>query len=633
MKRIRIVHSLLLIGLLGASTHAQAQSPTITALERKNWGAALSASSAHAALNSFVRWHYYKHDSSGARFDEIVRFIHQHRDWPDLNVLRLRAEKAAFAQRPAADAVISFFSEYPPISGYGLMTQARIQGGDVSALVRRGWEQGDFEKAHEAHILESYNDILDHGDHKRRIERLLLQDMTNPAERLLSFVSADEANLYRARIALIRMDQNVDGKLDMVPASLKNDNGLLYDRLRWRYKKGMESGALELLRQIDASSPYAGKAWKYRAIFARDYIERRRFRDAESLLLQHGTREGADKADALFMLGWVQLEYLNKASAALPHFEMLYQSVQYPVSKARGAYWAARAAEAMGQDSLARSWYEKASINLTTFYGQLAYAKLFPNQPLRLPSEPVVSASEKSHFAKQPMAEAIKFLVQNKHEDYAAPLFAHLGNTAATPREAKLVAELAREMNLTFYGVRASKYAMRNNIMLFSAGWPTTRINHQALEPALPHAIARQESEFNKEAVSSANARGLMQLLPGTAQMVARKLDMPYSLSKLNDPTYNATLGSKYLGDLVSGFDGSYILAIAGYNAGPGRSREWTSRFGRPGASLHETINWIEMIPFYETRNYVQRVLENVQVYRALMQPDAPLAIEKDLLR
>lgn len=633
MKRMGIIHVGLLAALLSAPLAADAKSPTIASLERKDWGGALSASSGHGALNTFVRWHYYKHDSSGARFDEIVTFIRQHPDWPDQNVLRLRAEKAAFAQRPDAAAARAFLSEHPPISGYGLMVQARLGMGDVPALVRQGWKQGDFERVHEGHILESYDDILNAADHQTRIERLLLQDLTNPAERLLSFVPSERKKLYEARIALIRMDRSVDAKLKAVPSSLMGDNGLLYDRMRWRLKKGMESGALELLRQMSANSPYAGKAWKARAMFARDYIERRRYHDAEALLLRHGPLEGADLADALFMLGWVQLEYLEKPSSALPHFKKLFESVQFPVSKSRGAYWTARTYDALGQKDNARQWYEKASIYLTTYYGQLAYAHLFPGKPLKLPPEPIVSDSERGHFLRSPMAQVIEFLVKSGHEDYAAPLFAHMGNKAKSPQESQLVADLARDMKLTFYGVRASKYAIQKNIMLFKAGWPTTHINRQSLEPALPHAIARQESEFNKEAVSSANARGLMQLLPATAQQVSRKLDMPYSLPKLFEPSYNATLGSKYLGDLVDGFSGSYVLAIAGYNAGPGRSREWTGRFGRPGRTVRDTINWVEMIPFSETRNYVQRVLENVQVYRAIMKPDTPLGIEKDLTR
>ena len=620
------------VGLMQASP-AMASGSFIDALNRDYYSKALTMAPT-GPLRIYAEWRFLRSHYSNPNFDELARFIEQHPDWPEQNTLRVRAEKALFHSHANGEQARGWLSKYEPISGYGMLVAARNQMGDVQDHVRKAWVQGDFDTADEQKILGEFGSYLQAGDHLARIERLLKEDRASIAERMLGRISADDAALFRARIALIRRDRGVEGLVSKVPPSRLGDHGLLADRTLWRESKGLISGVVELLHHMRPDSPYAMKLWPLRAKYAREAIEQRRYGEAIALLDGMGTLEGAHLADALWMRGWVRLEFLHEPSTALGLFEQLYGVVNFPVSKARAAYWAGRAAEKNGNSASAQSWYDKAADHPTVFYGQLAYSKLNPGEPLRFPAPPAASDGDIQALTQRPILQAAKSLTDMHEPHLADPLVKHLAEFTTNPADLAELVIACERLGLRYAQVRAAKLSLQKNVVLLKEGWPMVK-NPQGLNVELPlaYAISRQESEFNPKAISPAGARGLMQLMPATARAVSRQLGMPYDLGRLFDPNYNMQLGTHYLGKLVNGFDGSYILAIASYNAGPGRARDWTSRFGQTGHDIHQTINWMELIPFAETRNYVQRVLENLQIYRSMLKPNAPLALEADIRR
>lgn len=361
---------------------------------------------------------------------------------------------------------------------------------------------------------------------------------------------------------------------------------------------------------------------------------KKNYAQALRVIAPHGELKGEALADALWLKGWLQLQHLGNAAESYKAFFKLYTSVTTPVSKARAAYWAARAAEKNGNPEIANEWLEKAARYPSVFYGQLAFKALHPSAPLPLPAPPEATGAERQQFEADARVKVIRLLAQRGDDKMRDLFLTSLGLRLNTPAEFALLAELASDVGGIAAGVEAAKLALRDGTVIIPAGWPRVALPPGlALEPALTLAITRQESEFNADARSPADARGLMQLLPSTAKHIADKQGIAYSPSMIMDPSTNLTLGSLYLGHVIDGFDGSYILGIASYNAGPGNVRKWIAARGMPPKNLHGAIDWIESIPFGETRNYVMRVLENVSIYRARAEPEATLSIDKDLLR
>jgi soluble lytic murein transglycosylase len=369
--------------------------------------------------------------------------------------------------------------------------------------------------------------------------------------------------------------------------------------------------------------------WMQRKIDARDAIEAGQYQRALALLNQHGQTDGIDLADALWLRGWLQYEFLNNPGEAYKDFYQLYEHVGYPVSLARGAYWAGRAAKRNNNPDIAQRWFQQAANHPTTFYGQLALIELPGSAILRVPDQSKPSTQARFTQQEQDMINLIEVLARYQ-QNYSVEVFlkalaAHQGKRA---ENWQWLGEFAQRLGYPHYSVRLAKLAnQEEHIFLADISHPMRQPPNAALEPALALAITRQESEFDPRARSSADAMGMMQLLPGTAKLVARRYGISYDYSRLYDPDYNMTLGSYYLSDLIEGFDGNYVLAIAGYNAGPSNVRRWISRFGKPNMhSIDDTLRWMELIPFAETRNYVHRVLENTQIYRARLGQAVPMS-------
>lgn len=614
--------------------------------ERNDWREAVlhANKSRSQALQSYMWWRALLSDNSNYDFTQYQRFLSQYPDWPYENRLRIRAETRLFdgddGRVPDAE-LATFFAKYPPITGRGKLVLAELKRrqGDVKTatqLVREGFIYGDFDLNQEKNIMQRYQGVLRGVDYYQRADRLVWEEKYTTAGRLLFALDNAQKLTIEARIELALDKPKATQTLARVPASYRNDLGILFERMQWRARKGIQNGVDEILLQTPDKVPFSHKWWRTRHVAVREALSNGRPAYALKLLKNHAQTEPAQLSEALWLQGWINTEFLQKPGVGLPYFAEMEKVVSYPVSKSRAIYWQGRAHEAMGQPQQAAHAYQRAAQHITTFYGQLAAAKLSASATMLLPMPPAPTAEQINAFKKDSRTRVVFMLENARKEELAQSFIAQWVRTAKNPSVALMAAELGNSIGRRDFSVQAAKDALQEGYILPKTGYPYFKLTFQpAVEDALMWAITRQESLFNPHATSSANAVGMMQLLPSTAKEVARKNDVTFQSHRLTDPMLNMRLGSLYLGELVRNFNGSYILAIAAYNAGPGRVRQWVQTFGAPGKDLDEAVDWIERIPYSETRNYVQRIMENLGVYRSAIKgyTPQPLRIREDMTR
>lgn len=615
--------------------------------DRENWFEAIAHASRakNPILRDYLTWRAMLTADNNFDFAAYHSFLQRHPNWPSQSRLVLRAEDRLFsgdASKASTSQLKQWFAAHPPISGKGMLVQAdylQKNGGNtaqITKLIRNAWVQGDFDSTQEKMIMLRHSKTLRQQDYIERIDRQIWESKYNAAERMFFAVPDSYQQLFKSRILLARNKPGVNTAIARTPAGLRNDPGLIYERMKWRYRKGMEKGVEELLIAAPATVPYPDKWWRTRHIQVREALEKGRPAHALKLLKNHGQVDGIGQAEALWLQGWITLEFMEKPREAYDYFAALEKAVSYPVSKSRAQYWLGRSADALGQAELAKKWYSIGAVHNTTFYGQLAAVKIHKNARLQLPITSRPTQAQLNAFLADSRVKVVYMLAETGQLDNAPTFIRHLMDEATTHSQALLTAELGGAVKRQDFAVQASKDAMKHHIVLPQTSYPFYRLTFRApIEEPFVWAITRQESLFHPSIQSHAGAKGLMQLMPSTAREVARKNNMPYHPNRLENPIYNLHLGSSYLASMVKRFDGSYILAIASYNAGPGRIRGWIEEFGEPGNTPEEAIDWIERIPYSETRNYVQRVLENLQVYRAIISPKNGqyIQLEKDLVR
>ncbi len=559
--------------------------------------------------------------------------------WPRQRTLRKAYEIALVGKRLPADQLIAQFRDAPPISLLAnlALVRAHLARHDktrAAAILRKLWRTVTFSTHEQGKIRREFASLLRAGDHKARIDMLLYADRTVAALALARRTNPAFLALTRARVAVIKGQRNAGRLLAAVPASLRGRAGYQFDRIRYlRRKKQYHAAIAAMLRApTDDATLVDGDAWWVeRRILSREALELGEARMAYTLVSKHNARSRVARVDAAFHAGWYALRFLNKPAVAARHFGEIVKIATKARSRARGLYWLARAREAAGAEQEAASLYAKAAQYDTVYYGQLARARLGIKTPALAPSAP---ADEKK-FLSTEMGRATQLLVRAGHRDKAKIFLMHFG---AASQKANLVAGAARYATRAGLAHTAHMLAKRaaargHNVADYAFPEPAmiSRNGHFSNdELALIYAIARQESAFNPRAKSPAGARGLMQLMPATARRAARRARLPYSSSRLSDPVYNARLATTHLRHLKDVYDGSYIKVFVAYNAGGGRLSEWIERFGDPSDAAIDAIDWVERIPFLETRNYVQHVMENVQVYGARID-DRPLTIATHL--
>jgi soluble lytic murein transglycosylase len=428
--------------------------------------------------------------------------------------------------------------------------------------------------------------------------------------------------LAQARLVLQANTGSIEAALAKVPPALQRDPGLLYDRIHWNRVKGYNQQAVDLLLQAPAELIRPDLWWNEREIQIRYAIAANDDALAFRLATGHGLTTGTEYVQAEFMTGWIAFRMMHQPDVALKHFAAGFAASKTQSGIARNAYWAGRAAEEIPDPVGATGWYVKAADDLTSFYGQLAAAKLALPEAVRLPPEPVPTAEQIAVFNNREVTKLVHRLVEVGAPERIDPFLLRLAEIAASPQDAEQVAALARSAGRADLAVNVARRVQRDGILLVDSSYPILPPNIVGsdtgdAESALIHALIRQESGFASTAVSKVGAQGLMQLMPATAKSVAAKLNLPFSpVRLLHDQGYNAQIGQAFMGSILNNFSGSYLLSVAAYNAGPGRVRQWLQDIGDPRDGHMEAVDWIERVPFGETRVYIQRVLEALQIYR-----------------
>jgi len=591
-------------------------------------------------LERYVRWVEAGRPDATVLFEDAIDLMRQAPDWPRQTAIRRNAESAMPADLPP-DYVRAYFASLPPLSGYGKLrfADALAASGEADravALVRDAWRTDRLDGVLEADILARYGSHLTQDDQVARLDRLLWDRQAAAARRQAARLDRSWQLLAEARIKLFQREAGVDTAVLAVPGRLQNDPGLLYDRALWRRVAGQFSGVVELLE----TTPPVGDPdawWMLRRWALQQALSDRNEQLAYRLAANHGRTSGRGFREGEWFAGWIALRQLADPARARAHFERFFEGVETPVSKSRGAYWAGRAAERAGDPAAAERWFAIAASDATTFYGQLAAgrtgAALLPN----LNPPPPPTAAERAAFDADEQVRLVRLLAAIGERRRAAPFITQLATDAATPARGQMIADLAIEIGHPSLSLWAARRLRTRDIVLPDRLFPVLDVpGSYMIDPALVLAIIRQESGFDTGAVSRAGARGLMQLMPGTAQYVSRRIGVDYAPGSLNaDPTYNMLLGQSYLAQMQDRY-GSTILAVAAYNAGPGNVDKWLDRYGDPRTGGIDVIDWIESIPFEETQNYVHRVFEAMHVYNWRLDPSLgkiPLSQELFALR
>ncbi len=580
-------------------------------------------------IHNLIDWIAFTDPRSEPRFEAIAAFVTGHPRWPLQGRMLKKAEEALVRGEDAGlpdAALLSWFQSQPPVTadGAALFSGVLLRAGkkdQAIATVRKAWVERDFTAKQEKSFRKRFGRFLTADDEWHRLDRLLLDRKVNSAKRQARRLGKGYEKLAHARLALALRRPGVDWAIRQVPAELAKDPGLLYERGRWRWKRRLFEGVQDILPQLPREPKWLERSWRMRLWAARKASNRGQFATAYRLASEHGLESGVGFAEGEWLAGWLALKEMNNPEQAYQHFVRLYEGVSSTISRGRGAYWAGEAAQAMGNSDWANRWYEVGAGYGSAFYGQLAAQRL--GRPLDLGdsvTSPIAPERRRQFFASED-ASVVRLLARIGERKLQKRFLHALRRTAEGLEDYRLVAELAANTGQLDMAHWVAKDARRQGIVMGPTLFPEVPLpasarDHQ-IEQALVLGVIRQESAFNSLAVSPAGARGLMQLMPATARAVARSARLPYSRSLLTeDPTYNVTLGQRYLGRLVRRFDGSYILALAGYNAGPSRALQWIKENGDPRLPEVDPIEWIERIPIEETRNYVQRVLEGLAVYR-----------------
>lgn len=587
---------------------------------------------------AIVNWVMYQQVGTNPGFEALAEFIERHPDWPAMDSLLRRAEEQMHFSRVADRRVLDWYERRKPRSGEGMIrlgealiaTEREEEGAD---WVRRGWVEGNFPLRLESQIQSRNRRLLTPAVHADRLDRLLWEHKTRAAQRIIPNVTNNERLLAEARIALYTRRGNAKDLLAKVPVELQDDGGLVYERARWQRRRGNEDQAEEILLDPPDDLGRAEKWWLERQILARLALSEGRSAEAYQLVANPGAIVGAHYAEAQWLAGWIALRFNKESAKAELHFQNLRNSVRFPASQARANYWLGRVAEANGEQADARRRYEEAGKHPATFYGQLALIAMGKRDALEFAPVIVPNAADVNRFDRRELVRVARLLGELEHGQWLRQFLARLQEVADSPVEHHQVAALADELGKVHLAVAAARRAAQTGVSLISYGFPLVDSLSGKLgaEPALVLAVARQESQFNPNAVSSVGARGLMQLMPQTARQMAQRLRENYRRDRLLlDPSYNARLGGRLLGDLMGRWNGNLILVLAAYNAGDGRVNQWIRKLGDPRKNNIDPIDWIELIPIEETRTYVQQVMEGVQVYRQILNPSAPAALRLD---
>lgn len=621
----------------------------LAAADAGDWNglAQLRDSATDPLVRRLLQWRWAYAPEAPLYFDDIAQALNELQGWPGRTSMRTRAEQAIFDSRLSPSERVAFLrQDNGPLTGDGRIALAVAlndmgQRTEAVTIARAAWREDTLTPNAESRADSEFNFTSE--DYADRVSALLWRGQRSAAQRLLPRIPSADRAVAHARMALqARQRRGLQAAVDAVPSSRADDPGFLYDRAQYRRRTGRPEEALPIATQIDAREA---------PLFARDDIFRERrlyvpralrsgnYRQAYNLVSNHGLSSGESFADAEWLSGWIMLKFLGQPQRAAEHFAHLSDNVSAPVSRSRALYWRAQAAQALGQSAKVDQLLSDAAQYNFTYYGQLAATRGGRSAVMSLPQTAQVSDDARARFENRELVRALRLMTDaGDRSDFESIAF-YLDDTLDDPMEIELLSQMAREQSYYRTALRSAKAGLFRNVIATNAAYPLIELppivqSRGRPEPALVLAIIRQESEFEPSAVSGANAHGLMQLIPSTARAQALREGITYQRSSLTDPDYNMTLGAAHLAQLIDEFGGSYVLAVASYNAGSQNTVEWINDWGDPRSRSVDVVDWIELIPFSETRNYVQRVMENLQVYRhRLAGAPTPIRLEQDLQR
>jgi soluble lytic murein transglycosylase len=593
-----------------------------------------------------VEWVILRSDDNTADSSRYRSFIAANPSWPSLIMFRKRAEAMLWQERADLATVRSITGDRP-VSGKGrfALGRALLARGDragAQAAIRDAWRTEPLTREAEEQVLATFGDLITRADEKARMNTKLYANENETGTRAAQRLGGAEPAVAKARIAVNQKAGNGKALLDALPDDVQKDPLVILSRIQdlRRADKIAEAAGLMLAAPRDPAMIHdVDEWWVERRLVARKLLDIGDFKTAYQV-----ARDAAPPAkenyrvEREFTAGWIALRFLNDAALAAQHFARIGGGISNPISLARAGYWRGRAAEALGHAQEARAHYEWAARYSTAYYGQLARAKLGLAE-ITLAPAPLPPRDKRAALTRVEVVRAAEILYAIGERDLVIPIMADLAERTTDVGTLAALAELATHHDDARSVLLVGKAALGRGYAFDSYAFPTFGLPRYSpispeVEKAVVYAIARQESAFNPRDVSSANAIGLMQVTPEAGRYIAKKFNVGYDQKRLvNDSVYNMQIGAAELYDNISGYRGSYILAFAGYNAGRGRVKEWVERYGDPRDPGADPVDWVERIPFSETRNYVQRIIENIQVYRARFGSGTKLAIDADIRR
>ncbi|MGE5564682.1 MAG: lytic transglycosylase domain-containing protein [Parcubacteria group bacterium] len=630
-----------------ATLSASDQSALSQALTSARSGDADTALAARSMISNPVArklatWAIAEYAPEQLSFTEIDTARKELAGWPRQDKRQAAAEKMLEMSGMDASRIVLWFGDTEPQTAQGAMALAsayRAVGrtADATALVKRFWREEPFDADVQQRFLARFGDILTVDDHIKRADMLLYGDQGPATYAIVGLLPEPYASMARVRMAFRSGSSNANDLFNTLPVAQQTNPGVAFERAAYWREQGLDSLALGLVPYFGPPPTHdaAVRVWKERRALIGAALRAGQYDAAYKAAANTGMTTGSELAEAEFYAGWIALTRLKNPSLAAKHFAMIEGSSQSPITQGRALYWEGRAAEAAGDLVGAQSYYGQGAKHLTTFYGQLAAEKAGLKQ-ISLGRDPVITQADRDAFEGRDIVQAAKMLASIGARDTMRVFVLHIDDVLPTAAQQAQLFDFAKLNDGQDLAMRVARAGAQRGLILPERGYPmmTPPYTPGGAEPAFVLSISRQESNFNPNIRSGAGAVGMMQLLPSTAQIVARKIGEPYSSDMLTDASYNMRLGSAYLGQLIDRFDGSYLMAAAGYNAGPGRPTQWASYCGDPRGSMTDPLDFIECIPFSETRNYVMRTLETTQVYRARLNGGtAPLTLSKDLSR
>lgn len=633
----------------------QATSPAVHAIELALKGefsdaGPLAQRSGDEAAVKLVELLYLRDHWDDAGYARIMDFLNAAPKWPLAETLMKRAEQTLYKNREPADRILSHFAKRQPLSTEGRLALARanISTGNTQAaraLIKKVWNDPTVDAAFEKSVASEFGSLLSAEDHKSRMWRMVYAQESNAAIRNSKRLGGDYQNAAKVAQELLRNIAGADKKYDRLPAAMREQLGMKYAMVRYLRKLERYSKARAILATIPNEAASLGDAdawWVERRIVARHSVGIRHkdsVRAAYQIAKNHGLDTGASAVEGEFLAGWIALRSLDDPAAALRHFTKLEEIAPSRTEKARAQYWMGRTYSALGNKAKSRAAYEAAAEHSTIYYGQLAREQVGLGKVAKDIKGGQPSAAAIASVDRDEVVRAFKLMIKANAKTSLNMFVWSLASRFNSVDEMNAVAALAKKQGGTTMALRLAKAAAQREIDIDDWAYPTKALPSwkqmgKSVEASLVYGLSRQESEFDPRAGSKVGAQGLMQIMPGTAKLISKQYRMPYEPAKLmGDPAYNVKLGAAHLGDLIAEYNGSYVLTLVAYNAGPRRVREWVAEYGDPRGGKVDPIDWVESIPFQETRQYVQKVLQNTHVYRARLAPGTMRAMTADLRR